>query len=90
MVKKCVVRSSLNHTPHAHWPLVSESKLWYEATTYQYKVIWDEQVGEQLQCRRETSNPHDIYAVAILKSGVVIAEATRLFLQPRALINGCG
>ena len=39
---------------------------------HQYKAVWDAQVGEQLQCRREMSNPHDIYAVAILKSGVVV------------------
>ena len=39
---------------------------------HQYKAVWDAQVGEQLQCRKEMSNPHDIYAVAILKSGVVV------------------
>ena len=37
---------------------------------HHYKAIWDAQVGEQLQCRRETGNPHDIYVIAILKSGV--------------------
>ena len=35
---------------------------------HQYKAVWDEQVGKQLQCQRE----NDIYAVAILKSGVVV------------------
>ena len=36
MLKKSVVGSSLNHTPHAcvdQWSLVLEWKLWYKVTT---------------------------------------------------------
>ena len=35
--------------------------------------MWDAKFGEQLECQRETGNPHDIFAVAVLKSctGVV-------------------
>ena len=36
---------------------------------HQYKGIWDAKFGEQLECQRETGNPHDIFAVAVLKSG---------------------
>ena len=36
---------------------------------HQYKRIWDAKFGEQLECQRETGNPHDIFAVAVLKSG---------------------
>ena len=49
---------------------------------HQHKAILDAQVGEQLHCQRETGNPHDTYAVANLKSGVVV--------QPCVLSNGRG
>ena len=54
--KKIVVGSSLNHTPRACWPLVSKSKLWYEVTT----------------SIKRSGDDNYIYAVAILKSGVVV------------------
>ena len=28
---------------------------------YQYKEIWHAQVGEELECQRETGNAHDIF-----------------------------
>ena len=41
---------------------------------HQYKEIWDAEVGEKLECQRETGNPHDIFAVAVLKSGVILGH----------------
>ena len=62
---------------------------------HQYKADWDAQVGEQLQCLREMSNPHDIYAIAILKLGVVvcyipqkISSICSSFLQRGGTIQG--
>ena len=42
-----------------------------------YKAIWDAALGEQLRCQREPTNPHDAYAVAVLKSGVVVGHVPR-------------
>ena len=39
-----------------------------------YKAIWDAALGEQLQCQREPTNPHDAFAVTVLKSGVVVGH----------------
>ena len=41
---------------------------------HQYKEIWDAEVGEKLECQRETGNPHDIFAVAVLKSRVIVGH----------------
>ena len=67
-VKKFMVKSSpVKSKPHR--AMASSFELEAMIRGYhQYKAVWDAQVGEQLQCRREMSNPHDIYAVAILKS----------------------
>ena len=60
----------------------------------QYKEIWDAEVGEQLECQRETGYPHDILAVAVLKSGVVVGHVPKkissicsLFLQRGGAIH---
>ena len=34
--------------------------------TYVYQEIWNSTVGEQLICKRETLNPTDRYAVAVI------------------------
>lgn len=44
---------------------------------HQYREIWEAEVGEQLECRRENSNPHDIFAVAVLKSRVVVGHVPK-------------
>ena len=44
---------------------------------HRYKEIWDAALGEQLQSERETDNHHDIFAVAVLKSGVVVGHVPR-------------
>ena len=38
---------------------------------HKYKDVWEAEFGITLQCQWETGNPHDIYAVAVLKSGVI-------------------
>ena len=59
-----------------------------------YKAIWDAALGEQLRCQREPTNPHDAYAVAVLKSGVVVGHVPRrissvcsLFLRHGGVID---
>ena len=47
---------------------------------HQYREIWGAEVGEQLEFRRENSDPHDIFAVAILKSGVVVGHVPKKLL----------
>ena len=44
---------------------------------HQYKEIWNAVLGEQLQCQRETDNSHDIFAVAVVRSGVVVGHVPR-------------
>ena len=34
-----------------------------------YRHIWSSVVGEELECRIETGNVHDLYAVSVIKSG---------------------
>ena len=36
---------------------------------HKYKDIWEATLGENLKCQRENGNIHDIYTVAVLKSG---------------------
>ena len=38
---------------------------------HQYQSIWSAVVGEELPCRIELSNPHDLFAVAICKADVI-------------------
>ena len=39
-----------------------------------YKKIWEFSIGEELDCRREPSNIVDQYAVAVVKSGIVVGH----------------
>ena len=48
-----------------------------------YKDIWDSHLGEELTCRRERNNIHDPYAVAVLKSDVIVGHI------PRAISAAC-
>lgn len=48
-----------------------------EAMVRGYQEIWDAALGEQIQCEAETGNEHDLYAVAVLKSGVVVGHVPR-------------
>ena len=44
---------------------------------HKYKDIWEAEVGTTLQCQRETGNHHDVYAVAVLKSGVIVGHVPK-------------
>ena len=39
-----------------------------------YKDIWEATLGENLECQRESGNIHNINAVAVLKSGLVVGH----------------
>ena len=39
-----------------------------------YQDEWDTVIGEVLQCRRETGNQHDPYAVATLSDERIVAH----------------
>ena len=61
---------------------------------HKYKDVWEAEVGTTLQCQRETADPHDIYAVAVLKSGVIVGHGLKkisstcsLFLQSGGAIH---
>ncbi len=55
-----------------------------------YKDIWNASLGEYLQCIREFGNPQDIYAVAVLKSGVVVGHLPRKISSICSLFLRCG
>ena len=38
---------------------------------HKYKDIWEAALGENLECQRENGNIHDIYTVAVLRSGLL-------------------
>ena len=58
---------------------------------HKYKEIWDAKFGEQLECQRETGNPHDIFAVAVLKSGTgVVGHIPKKMSSICSLFLRCG
>ena len=46
-----------------------------------YKEIWNPTVGEHLICERESLNPSDRYAVAVVKDDVIIGHLPRVLSQ---------
>ena len=44
-----------------------------------YKDVRRAAVGEDLECKRETRNAHDRYAVAVMKEGCVISILIKRF-----------
>ena len=42
-----------------------------------YKDIWEASVGEELACQRETDNPHDRFAVAVVNNACVVGHLPR-------------
>ena len=47
-----------------------------------YKDIWTPEIGEELTCRREVGNIHDLHAVAILRGGDVVGHVPRMISTP--------
>ena len=41
---------------------------------YVYNTIWSSALGEKLQCYREVSNIHDLYAVSVIKPGTGVVS----------------
>ena len=39
-----------------------------------YEEIWDASIGEELLCAREPTNPHDPFAVAVVKSDQTVGQ----------------
>ena len=59
-----MVKYRLNHTPST---LEVQMASYFQVGAkvhvqgyHQYKEIWETEVGKQLKCQREASNPHDI------------------------------
>jgi len=50
---------------------------------HEYQSVWSSVVGEELQCRVELSNPHDLFAVAVCKSDGVVVDYV-----PRKIMGG--
>ena len=46
---------------------------------HEYKSIWEAEMGEILACIREPSNVHDPYAVAVVKSSIIVGHVPRKF-----------
>ena len=44
---------------------------------HEYQSIWSAVIREELPCRIELSNPHDLFAIAICKSDVVVGHVPR-------------
>ena len=48
---------------------------------HQYRSIWNAIDGEELPCRVELSNPHDLFAVAVCKSEIVVGHVPKKYHQ---------
>ena len=42
-----------------------------------YKAVWEPELGEELQCRRERVNAQDMYAIAVIKDTNVVGHLPR-------------
>ena len=47
-----------------------------------YKEIWNHFVGEELQCKIEHGNVHNIYAVAVIREDIVVGHLPRNISTP--------
>ena len=47
-----------------------------------YKEIWNPFLGEELQCKMEHGNVHDIYAVAVTRNDIVVGHLPRNISTP--------
>ena len=46
---------------------------------HEYQSIWAPVLGEELPCKREIHNPHDLFAVAVTKDCMIIGQLSRRF-----------
>ena len=49
---------------------------------HEYSAIWEPVMGEELQCGREVGNPHDPYAVSVLKRRQIVGHVPRSISRP--------
>ena len=42
-----------------------------------FKSVWNPIIGQQLVCKRETNNPTDVYAVAVMRGSTVVGHVPR-------------
>ena len=47
-----------------------------------YKDIWTPEIGEELTCRREVGNIHDLHAVAVICGRNVVGHVPRTKSMP--------
>ena len=47
---------------------------------HEHHLIWTPVIGEELLCKHEMHNPHDLFAVAVTKDHLVIGHLPRKFL----------
>jgi len=47
-----------------------------------YKDIWTPVIGEELACRKEFGNIHDLHAVAVIRGGNVVGHVPRTISMP--------
>ena len=50
-----------------------------------YKEVWCAAVGEELSCMREVENYRDLFAVAVVRLGVIISHIPSLAVSLDAL-----
>ena len=46
-----------------------------------YKSVWSPVVGEQLVLEKEPANPHDEFAVAVIKDSQIVGHILKKYLQ---------
>ena len=51
-----------------------------------YNSIWEAYIGEELLCQWDEENRHDPYAVAVLKSAIVVGHL-RLVMSTRLVLK---
>ena len=49
--------------------------------TYVYKEVWCAAVGEELSCMREVESYHDLFTVAVVRSGVIVGHVPSLVVS---------
>ena len=81
-----IIRSKLFTSVHVvNWgPCIDRSRSWMATAVFEkcsmvqgyhvYKDIWAATIREELECKRERRNSHDIYAAAVLKDDIVVGH----------------
>ena len=51
---------------------------------HEYQTVWSPVQGELLDCRREPGNRHDPYAVAVIRSSMLVGHVPRCISSLRS------